>query len=208
MRISEIFLSIQGEGIETGLPTIFIRLSGCNLKCSWCDTKYSNSLKGKEMSINQILKKCEKFKIKRICITGGEPLVQKKECLELIRLLIKRKYEIIIETNGSIDIENIPKKTIISLDIKCPSSRMHDKMLYKNIKFIGKKDQVKFIIGNNEDYEFAKKQIRKYNLEKKTNVIFQPVYQNNFTKSLIRKILKDKLDVKFGLQVHKIVNIK
>jgi len=206
MKISEIFLSIQGEGIETGLPTIFIRLSGCNLKCSWCDTK--ENFNEKSMNIFQILKRCKEFKIKRVSITGGEPLVQKEECIELMKLLINNGFGIIIETNGSIDISNIPKKTIISLDIKCPSSKMQNKMFYNNLKFIRKNDQVKFVIGNKEDYKFAKRIIKKYRLETRTNVIFQPEYKSNFVKKLSENILKDKLEVRLGLQIHKIISIK
>ena len=204
MKINEIFLSIQGEGILTGLPTIFIRTAGCNLRCSWCDTKFAY-YQGKEASIKSVIKKIKKYKVKRVCITGGEPLSQEKEVIGLIKKLLKFKYDVSIETNGSLDIKKIPKKVLISLDIKCPSSRMSDKMLYSNINLIRSKDQIKFIIDDLVDYNFAKKIVKRYNLTKKTNVIFQPVLGTKFVKSLIKNILKDKLDIKFSLQLHKVI---
>ncbi len=198
MKINEIFLSIQGEGIETGLLTIFIRTSGCNLKCSWCDTNHN---KNNEMSIEDVLKKCKKLKIKRVCITGGEPLIQKKQTLQLIKELNKKKYEIILETNGSLPLKDIPY-TKFSLDIKCPASNQNHKMLYSNLKHLTKKDQVKFIIKNKTDYDFSKKIIKNYNLTNKTNIIFQPVYNSKF--QLIENIIKDKLNIRFGVQLQKI----
>jgi 7-carboxy-7-deazaguanine synthase len=202
MKISEIFLSIQGEGIDSGLPTIFIRTSGCNLSCSWCDTKYA--VYGKEMEISDILNKCKKLGVKRICITGGEPLLQ-FEIMKLISLLNRNKYAVSIETNGSIKINKMPSNVRISLDIKCPSSGMQDKIIYDNLKWIKSKDQVKFIIKNQKDYIFAKKQIKKYAIDKKTHVIFQPVYQSNYFKILAENIIKDKLNVRLGLQIHKFI---
>jgi len=205
MKINEIFLSVQGEGISLGLPTIFIRTTGCNLRCEWCDTKYAYH-KGKEMKVSQILQRCKKFGFKRVCITGGEPLLQKKELVILTKLLIKNKFEIQIQTNGSLDIKGLPAESIIALDMKCPSSKMNDKMRYENLKLIKEKDAVIFIIGDKKDYQFAKKIIKKYKLERKTNVLLQPVYQNKkFTQTLIKNILKDRLRVRFGLQLHKII---
>ena len=203
MKVNEIFLSIQGEGMESGLPTIFIRMSGCNLRCSWCDTKYAY-YEGKEMELSKILEKCKKFNVKRVCITGGEPLIQKQECIKLTKQLLKEEFNVLIETNGSISISKIPKRAIISLDIKCPSSKMNKEISYDNLYLIKRRDQVKFIIGNNQDYNFAKKIINKFNLDDRTNVIFQPVY-NKLTKSLIKNILNDKLNVRLGLQLHKFI---
>lgn len=205
MKINEIFLSIQGEGIGVGLPTIFIRTTGCNLRCEWCDTKYAYH-QGKEINVSQIFQKCKKFNVKNVCITGGEPLLQKKELIILIKLLIKNKFDVQVQTNGSQDIKGLPAKTILALDMKCPSSKMSNLMRYENLKYIKKKDSVIFIIGDKKDYQFAKKIIKKYKLERKTNILFQPVYQNKkFIQTLIKNILKDRLRVRFGLQLHKII---
>ncbi|MBU0637078.1 radical SAM protein [Patescibacteria group bacterium] len=206
MKINEIFKSIQGEGIYTGLPTTFIRTTGCNLRCSWCDTKYAY-FGGREMTLDQILDKCRKLEVKNICLTGGEPLIHGDRSKELIKLLIKEGYEVLIETNGAFNISNLSKEAIISLDIKCPSSGMSDKMLYKNLDLLKMKDQVKFIIDDMKDYNFAKDIVKKYKLEGKTNIIFQPVYKEDtkFIQSLIKKLLVDKLQVRIGLQLHKII---
>ncbi|MBU1706044.1 radical SAM protein [Patescibacteria group bacterium] len=206
MKINEIFKSIQGEGIYTGLPTTFIRTTGCNLRCSWCDTKYAY-FGGREMTLDQILDKCRKLEVKNICLTGGEPLIHGDRSKELIKLLIKEGYEVLIETNGAFNISNLSKEANISLDIKCPSSGMSDKMLYKNLDLLKMKDQVKFIIDDMKDYNFAKDIVKKYKLEGKTNIIFQPVYKEDtkFIQSLIKKLLVDKLQVRIGLQLHKII---
>jgi 7-carboxy-7-deazaguanine synthase len=202
LKICEIFKSIQGEGIFSGLPTIFIRMTGCNLRCSWCDTKYAYH-SGKEITIKKILKKLENMKNKRVCITGGEPLLQPL-IYELMKILINKRYEISIETNGSIDISKIPKKVSIALDIKCPSSGEWQKMNFKNLDILEKKDQCKFIIKNKEDYDYAKKIVNRYKLIEKTNVIFSPVYRTE-VKRLINLILKDCLDVRLSIQLHKII---
>ena len=204
MKISEIFMSIQGEGTESGLPTIIIRTFGCNLDCKWCDTKYARKGKGREMPISKILEKCNLYGIKRVSITGGEPLIQ-KDLLVLIKALLKRRYVVAVETNGSINIRKLPKKIRVSMDIKGPSSGMEDKMSYDNLRYIKMKDQVKFVIQNKKDYEFAKKIIKKYRLESRTNVIFQPEASSHFSKKLIDNILRDRLNVRFGLQIHKII---
>ena len=200
MKINEIFFSIEGEGKNAGLPTIFIRTTGCNLRCSYCDTKYAY-FEGKEMELAQILKKVKKWKCKRVCITGGEPLLQ-NDLLSLIDILLSEKYEIKIETNGSIDISGlIIKDIIISLDIKCPSSGMHKEMIMENISFLRPCDELKFIIGNREDYEYAKGIIKKYS--PKCEVVFQPVWGK--AKKLADWILNDEIDARLSLQIHKIL---
>jgi len=202
MKINEIFYSIQGEGKYTGLPSIFIRTTGCNLRCSYCDTKYAYE-EGEEIGIDQIKKKIRKYKCKNICLTGGEPLIQ-KETQNLIDELIKEGYFITIETNGSIDIKPFAKnkKIMISLDIKCPSSKMNNKMIFENIKILKEKDQLKFVISNKTDYEYAKKIVIKYQPQCVT--FFQPVWGSNVD-NLVKWILKDNLDVNIGLQIHKII---
>lgn len=202
MNISEIFYSIQGEGRWTGLPNIFIRMAGCNLRCSYCDTKYAYS-NGKTMQIQKILQIIRQYPCKLVCITGGEPLLQ-KEILELIALLQKNKFSLLIETNGSFDIKPLTGKEdiLISLDIKCPSSGMQKEMRFENIVQLSSKDQLKFIISNKTDYSYAKKIISKY--KPLCQIFFQPVWGTKQTK-LSKWILKDGLDVRIGLQIHKIL---
>jgi 7-carboxy-7-deazaguanine synthase len=202
MKINEIFYSLQGEGKWTGLPNIFIRTSGCNLRCSYCDTKYAYH-SGKEMNIDTILNKISQYPSNNICLTGGEPLLQ-NEIMSLINILIKKKYNICLETNGSLEIKDLSDKKLlmISLDIKCPSSNMEDKNLLSNIKFLKGKDQLKFVILDRNDYDYAKKTIEKY--KPTCSVYFQPVWGTNPT-NLADWILNDKLDVKLGLQLHKII---
>jgi 7-carboxy-7-deazaguanine synthase len=205
MIINEIFLSIQGEGLNSGIPTIFIRTTGCNLRCKWCDTKYSYS-EGKEMTIQEIIRVCKKYYAKHICITGGEPLVQREELVKLITLLIKNRFNVQLQTNGSKNIANLPKELEIVMDIKCPSSRMQDKMIYENLDFIKDNDSVVFVVSDIKDYNFSKKIIKKYKLEDKVNVLIQPVFENNkFGEKIVNKILRDHLNVRFGIQLHKII---
>jgi len=202
MKINEIFYSIQGEGKWVGQPNIFIRTTGCNLRCTYCDTKYAYS-EGKEKMIDEILKIIQEYPCNKVCVTGGEPLIQ-KDTVNLIKRLLEQKYSLIVETNGSINIEKISKikETMISLDIKCPSSKMHKKMDFTNLEHLTKKDQLKFVIQNKKDYNYAKEIMQKY--KPKTTIYFQPVWKTN-VKNLAKWILKDGLPVALGLQIHKII---
>ncbi len=202
MKINEIFYSIQGEGKWAGLPNTFIRTTGCNLRCIYCDTKYAYE-NGEEMSIKEITKHITRYPCKHVCITGGEPLIQ-AETIDLVKNLLRNDYKICIETNGSINIEKIPgnKEIMISLDIKCPSSNMEDKMIPENITFLREKDQLKIIIKDKEDYDYAKKIIHKYHPS--CDVFFQPVWGTN-PKHLAEWIACDGLNVRLGLQNHKII---
>jgi 7-carboxy-7-deazaguanine synthase len=202
MKINEIFYSLQGEGNWTGLPNIFIRTTGCNLRCLYCDTKYAYK-HGKKISIDNIINEIKKFPCKNICITGGEPLLQ-DETFDLINILLKKRYRICLETNGSIDIGKVvgKKSLMISLDIKCPSSDMHGKMCFKNISYLSNNDQLKFVIKYGKDYDFAKAIIKKYT--PKCTVFFQPMWGTNLI-NLSSWILDDGLNVRLGLQAHKII---
>jgi 7-carboxy-7-deazaguanine synthase len=202
MKVNELFYSIQGEGIYAGLPTIFLRTTGCNLRCSFCDTTYAYE-QGTEMSIQEVLNEIEKYPCKQLCITGGEPLLQ-KDIPELLERLIQKKFTICLETNGSINIKKYVGKpsVMISLDIKCPSSGMHTHMIQKNISYLSKNDQLKFIIKNKKDYEYAKRILRKY--PPRCTVFFQPVWRTDPQK-LASWILDDNLLVRLGLQLQKII---
>ncbi len=202
MKVNEIFYSIQGEGKLVGIPSIFLRLTGCNLRCSFCDTKYAY-LQGEEMTIPAILDKIKKFTCTNICITGGEPLLQ-KDTVKLIEALLQKNYKICLETNGSISIKKLVEKKslVISLDIKCPSSGSHEQMNIKNISYLSEKDQLKFIINNKKDYNYAKEIFKRYNPS--CNVFFQSVWGTN-PKKLASWILNDRLPVRLALQLHKII---
>lgn len=202
MKINEIFYSIQGEGILIGVPSIFLRLTGCNLRCSFCDTKYAY-VQGNNISIQAILDEIQKFACNYVCITGGEPLLQ-KDTIKLINSLNQKNYKICLETNGSLSVKRLrgKKSLIISLDIKCPSSGSNEKMNIKNISYLSKKDQLKFIIKNKKDYDYAKKILKKY--DPPCTVFFQPVWGTN-PKRLASWILKDELPVRLAIQLHKII---
>jgi len=202
MKINEIFYSIQGEGIWAGMPNIFIRFTGCNLRCSYCDTSYAYE-KGKELSIDEIILKIKDYKSKFICITGGEPLIQ-KDIVKFLNVLIKKGYKICIETNGSIDILKIVdlENVIISLDIKCPSSNMNDKNIFENIKYLKEKDCLKFVISDKKDYNYAKRIIEKY---KPNSKIYMQAVWGSKINSLAEWILKDNLNIKIGIQLHKVI---
>ena len=202
MKVNEIFYSLQGEGKWTGLSNIFIRTTGCNLRCSYCDTKYAYE-EGSEISVEEIVNEIQKFPCKYVCITGGEPLLQ-DEIMDLIENLLMRGYRICLETNGSVNIEKIVGKEslIVSLDIKCPSSKMHEKMELNNLFYLTKNDQLKFVIKNKGDYNYAKSIIGEY--KPQSTIFFQPVWGTN-PKELSSWILNDNLNVRLGLQLHKVI---
>ena len=201
LKVNEIYYSIQGESSFSGLPCIFVRLTYCNLRCSYCDTEYA-FYEGKNLEINQIIEKVNSFKCNLVEITGGEPLLQ-NDCIKLIEELEKNNKRVLIETGGSLTIKNISKKTHIILDLKCPSSKMEHKNLWDNLNYIKKTDEVKFVIGNKSDYNWSKKIINKYNLENKCLILMSPVFGEIDNKKIIEWILKDNLNVRFQIQLHK-----
>jgi len=202
MKINEIFYSMQGEGSWVGLPNIFIRTTGCNLRCSFCDTTYAY-IHGVEMDVKEVVDEIQKYPCNYVCITGGEPLLQ-EETVELLDVLLQKKYVVCVETNGSVNIEKLvgKKSLMISLDIKCPSSTMHDKMNFDNLSQLTCTDQLKFVINDKVDYEYAKKIMKKY--KPQCIIFFQPVYSTD-PKKLSSWILHDGLNVRIGLQLHKIL---
>jgi 7-carboxy-7-deazaguanine synthase len=202
MKINEIFYSLQGEGAWVGLPTVFIRTAGCNLRCTYCDTTYAYD-DGKDMNVDEILHSIQSYKCPFVCITGGEPLLQ-KDLMDILGALVRKHYKICVETNGSKSVKKIVRKksVIISLDIKCPSSRMQQHMIFTNIALLSKNDQIKFIIKRKEDYEYAKKIINTY--KPRCMVFLQPVWGTD-PRRLASWILHDGLPVRLGVQLHKIV---
>jgi len=202
MQICEIFHSLQGEGILIGTPTVFIRTAGCNLRCQWCDTEFAFE-DGKEMSLDEIIEEIEKFKCHLICITGGEPLIQ-KDISKLVQILLEKNYFVSVETGGASSIEILPcdEKLSINLDIKCPSSGEHEKMNFLNVELLSPNDQLKFVIADDDDYKYAKDIIAKY--KPGCHVIMQPVGGKEL-RELAEKVLRDKLEVTVLPQLHKII---
>lgn len=198
MKVNEVFKSIQGEGKRIGVPTFFIRTTGCNLNCEWCDTKYSFT-KGKEYSVEELLELCEDEK--EICLTGGEPMLQ-NDSVRLMKSLVAEKKNVVLETNGSVDLSKVPKKVLISMDIKCPSSKMEKKMLFENIALLKEKDQLKFIIADDRDFDYAMKIVKKY--DPKCECIFSPVGGMDM-KPLVEKILESGKQIRVLPQLHKII---
>ena len=203
LKINEIYYSIQGESSYTGLPCIFIRLTYCNLRCTYCDSEYTFH-DGNNMSINDILETIKQYSCKLVEVTGGEPLVQ-KECITLLKKLVDLDYEVLLETSGSLTIKDVPKQVINIIDFKCPSSGMKKKNHWDNINYLKPNDEVKFIIEDREDYEWAKMKIRQYNLNKKSKILMSPSYNKIEEKEIADWILRDNLNVKFQIQLHKII---
>jgi 7-carboxy-7-deazaguanine synthase len=206
MKISEIFFSIQGEGVEIGLPTVFVRLFACDLRCTWCDSMYAvEGTDFKNMTIDEVKREIEKFNCKRVCITGGEPLIQKKELEVLAGDLVSEGYTIVLETSGHKEPPLVfwTESCLISMDCKCPSSKMEKKMNFLLFEKLRPKDQLKFVIQDEVDYEYAKGILRKYQI--RANIIFQPVYGTSL-KWLTERVLEDKMErVRVLPQLHKII---
>ena len=203
LKINEIFYSIQGEGTNAGLPCIFIRLTYCNLRCTYCDTEYA-FYEGKDFSIEEIINEIKIFKCNLVEVTGGEPLMQ-EESFILMEQLCELNYDVMLETGGSLLIKEVDKRVKIILDFKCPSSKMEKKNLYENINFLKSKDEVKFVIGNREDFDWSKKIIKKYSLTERCEVLFSPVFGKIENDKLVEWILQENLNVRFQTQLHKLI---
>lgn len=204
LKINEIYFSIQGESSKAGLPCVFVRLTYCNLRCTYCDTEYA-FYEGKDLSVNDIISEVKKYRCKLVEITGGEPLVQMDECLELMKVLCDAGFEVMIETGGSLPIKDIDKRVMVIMDLKCPSSGMEKKNLYENVNYLKPTDEVKFVIGSREDYEWSKEQIKHYCLNDKCEVLFSVVFGKLEPVTLVNWIIEDKLDVRYQLQMHKYI---
>jgi 7-carboxy-7-deazaguanine synthase len=204
LKINEIYPSIQGESTSAGRPCVFVRLTYCNLRCTYCDTEYA-FYEGKDMSVQQVIDEVEKYNCKLIEITGGEPLLQMEECLDLMNKLCDLGYEVMIETGGSLSIKEIDPRVKIIMDLKCPSSGMEKKNFYDNFQYLKQTDELKFVIGEREDYEWTKGILKKYNLFGKCEILFSVVFGELEPVDLVNWILEDKLDARFQLQMHKYI---
>jgi 7-carboxy-7-deazaguanine synthase len=203
LKINEIFYSIQGESTKAGLPCIFIRLTYCNLRCSYCDTKYA-FYEGNDLSVDEVLSEINRYNCKLVEITGGEPLVQ-KDSLELITKLCDNGYTVMLETSGSLPVKDVDKRVKIILDVKTPSSKMSKKNMFENFDYLKNGDELKFVIGSKEDFEWSKDIIRKYKLEGKYEILFSPVFGSIKPVELAGLVLDDNLNVRMQLQLHKYI---
>tara|TARA_B100001996_G_scaffold357846_1_gene322039 strand:- start:86 stop:727 length:642 start_codon:yes stop_codon:yes gene_type:complete len=201
--INEIFYSIQGESLNIGIPTVFVRLTGCPLRCGYCDTSYAFN-EGLKMTFNDILDKIKSYDCANVTVTGGEPLSQKK-CFSFLDTLNKFPYKVSLETSNAVSIQNINKNIAIILDIKTPGSGESSKNIIENYQHLKNTDQIKFVICNLADYEWTRKYISQYNLHKICNILLSPSFGEMDIKVLAENILKDKLPVRLQTQLHKII---
>ncbi len=201
LRINEIYFSIQGESTHAGRPCVFIRLTYCNLRCSYCDTEYAFQ-DGNDMEIYEILDKIKQWDCNLVEVTGGEPLFQ-DGCSVLLKELIQHGYEVLLETGGSISVKDIPREVIKIVDFKCPSSGMAEKNLWSIINDLMPYDEVKFVIGDREDFDWASKMLGKYSLNKKCTVLFSPIFNGIDPSFIADWILEEHLPVRMQIQLHK-----
>ena len=203
LKINEIYYSVQGESTHTGRPCIFIRLTYCNLRCSYCDTEYA-FYEGKDMEIAHIMSEIQQWDCNLVEVTGGEPLFQ-EECIDLLHELINSNYEVMLETGGSLSISDVPKKVIKIVDFKCPSSKMEKKNLWSIVEDLQGHDEVKFVIGNRQDFDWAKDKITEYSLDKLCTLLFSPTFGEIDPQLIVEWILADNLPVRMQMQMHKMI---
>ena len=201
--VHEIYLSIQGESSRAGLPCVIVRLAGCNLECRWCDTPEARTQE-RQMTVDEILARVAGLKCHRVEVTGGEPLAQ-PAALELLARLCESEYETMLETNGSIDVTGVDGRVMKVIDVKCPASGESDANLWANLQALGPRDEVKFVIAGREDYEYAREVTALHKLVERCGVIFSPVVDELPPSRLVEWIIADRLDVRLGVQLHKVI---
>ncbi|MEW5838613.1 MAG: 7-carboxy-7-deazaguanine synthase QueE [Pseudomonadota bacterium] len=203
LRITEIFYSLQGESTRVGLPTVFVRLTGCPLRCVYCDSAYAFT-GGEKWSIDAILAEVAKHQTPRVCVTGGEPLAQ-KNCLQLLTVLCDAGYDVSLETSGALDIAPVDARVSRIMDLKTPASGEAARNRYENIELLRATDEVKFVIGNRDDYLWSVACMRQHRLEQRCPVLFSAVFGQLAPRDLAEWILQDHLPVRFQLQLHKML---
>ncbi len=203
LKINEIFHSIQGEGSRAGDPCVFIRLTGCNLRCTYCDTAYAFE-EGELISIEGIIERVREFGCNLVEVTGGEPLMQ-DESVELMNRLNEEGFNVMLETGGSLPVDKVNPAVKIILDMKCPSSGMAKKNLYANLEKLQSDDEVKFVIGNREDFEWSVELINRYQISGKLTILFSPVFNELAPSELAEWILKERIKVRMQIQMHKYI---
>ncbi len=203
LRVNEIFFSLQGETSRVGLPTVFVRLTGCPLRCSYCDTEYA-FYNGEGMSISSILEKVSSYGTHNVTVTGGEPLAQKK-CLILLRLLCDAGYSVSLETSGAQNISKVDVRVVKILDVKTPGSGEAKKNYWPNLEYLTRQDELKFVLCDEVDYQWAIETIREYRLERICPILFSPVYSKLDPTLLATWVLRDRLRVRVQIQLHKLL---
>jgi len=199
LKVTEIYASVQGESTHAGRLCAFVRLTGCNLRCTWCDSEYTFS-GGDWMSIEQIISKVDELEIPLVQVTGGEPLAQ-KECMTLMQTLLDEGYEVLLETSGSISVAEVPLSVSTIMDLKAPSSGESAKNLWSNIELLGEGDEVKIVIGSRQDYDWALEVMSKHN----ANYLLSPVWGVLDPKDLAEWMLQDKVLARMQVQLHKVL---
>jgi 7-carboxy-7-deazaguanine synthase len=205
MRITEIFYSIQGEGTRSGLPCVFVRLAACNLRCVWCDTAYAFH-GGTEMNVEEVLREVARYPCRRVEVTGGEPLLQ-KEVHPLLRRLADAGYTVLLETSGSLDVSEVDPRVIRIMDIKCPGSGESAKNRWENLGLLSPKDEIKFVIRDRADFDWACSVVRERDLAAKHPVLVSPVHGELDPHLLSRWVLESGLDVRLQIQLHKYLDV-
>lgn len=203
LRVTEIFHSIQGESSRVGLPTVFVRLTGCPLRCAWCDTDYAFS-GGEALAIADVLRRVADFDCGTVCVTGGEPLAQ-KNCLPLLAALCDAGYSVSLETSGSLDIGDVDPRVARIVDLKAPGSGEVDKNRWENLDLLTAGDELKFVLASREDYDWAVSACRQHRLFERCPVLFSPVPGRLDPAHLAQWILDDRLPLRFQLQLHKVL---
>jgi len=203
LRITEIFHSLQGEARTVGFPTVFVRLTGCPLRCGYCDTEYA-FYGGQWMTFDAILAEVAQHSARYVTVTGGEPLAQ-KPCRELLRRLCDAGYEVSLETSGALDIGGLDPRVSVVMDLKTPGSGEEAKNLYANVEYLTSKDQVKFVICDRADYEWSRAQLAEHRLAERCEVLFSPVWGQVEPRQLAEWILADRLPVRMQVQLHKLL---
>jgi 7-carboxy-7-deazaguanine synthase len=203
LRVSEVFLSIQGETSRTGLPTVFIRLTGCPLRCRWCDTTYRFQ-GGETIALGELLRQVAAFGVDTVCVTGGEPLAQ-KACPALLTALCDEGYNVSLETSGAYDIAAVDPRVSRIVDIKPPGSGESERNLWDNIPLLNARDEVKFVLASRADYDWARVAVRQHELIGRCPVLFSPVQGELDPQQLAEWILADRLPVRMQVQLHKIL---
>ncbi len=203
LKVNEIFHSIQGESTRAGEPCVFVRLTGCNLRCVWCDTAYAFH-EGRPMTIEQVLEEVDRFGCPLVEITGGEPLLQ-ADAAPLMRALLERSYRVMVETGGSLPIDDLPQGVARILDVKCPGSGETDRNRWENLRQLRRGDEVKFVIADRADYVWARERVGEHDLADRCPVLFSPVHGELPAHELAGWILEDRLPVRVQLQLHKLL---
>ncbi|TAM11337.1 MAG: 7-carboxy-7-deazaguanine synthase QueE [Nevskiaceae bacterium] len=203
LRVTEIFLSLQGEASRVGLPTVFVRLTGCPLRCVWCDTAYAFR-GGSPETVGSVLERVAAFRVHRVCVTGGEPLAQ-RACIDLLQALCDVGNDVSLETSGSLDVSAVDPRVSRIVDVKAPGSGEAERNHWANLALLGKRDEVKFVLADRADYDWACTIIKQYALVEQSNVLFSAVHDQLAAGMLADWIVADRLDVRLQVQLHKLL---